>query len=98
MVAIAPAQDGKKQKGSGKSAKTDRDQRTNLGKAKKKTWAKGKVQDKLNNLVLFDKATVTNLAGKLPTTSCAPAAVSETEAPLLGRGSLQGSLVQASLN
>ena len=25
------------------------------GKAKKKKWSKGKVRDKLNNLVLFDK-------------------------------------------
>lgn len=28
------------------------------GKAKKKKWSKGKVRDKLNNLVLFDKATL----------------------------------------
>ncbi|CAO2597006.1 40S ribosomal protein S25, partial [Lemmus lemmus] len=27
------------------------------GKAKKKKWSKGKVRDKLNNLVLFDKST-----------------------------------------
>uniref|UniRef100_A0AC34QJB2 40S ribosomal protein S25 n=1 Tax=Panagrolaimus sp. JU765 TaxID=591449 RepID=A0AC34QJB2_9BILA len=27
------------------------------GKAKKKKWSKGKVRDKLNNAVLFDKAT-----------------------------------------
>ena len=27
------------------------------GRAKKKKWSKGKVRDKLNNQVLFDKAT-----------------------------------------
>merc|ERR1711974_582544 len=31
------------------------------GKAKKKKWSKGKVRDKLNNLVLFDKATYDKL-------------------------------------
>ncbi|CAD5224864.1 unnamed protein product [Bursaphelenchus xylophilus] len=31
------------------------------GKAKKKKWSKGKVRDKLNNAVLFDKATYDKL-------------------------------------
>ena len=31
------------------------------GKAKKKKWSKGKVRDKLNNLVLFDKPTLEKL-------------------------------------
>lgn len=31
------------------------------GKAKKKKWSKGKVRDKLNNMVLFDKATYDKL-------------------------------------
>ncbi|KYB26424.1 small ribosomal subunit protein eS25 [Tribolium castaneum] len=31
------------------------------GKAKKKKWSKGKVRDKLNNQVLFDKATYDKL-------------------------------------
>lgn len=31
------------------------------GKAKKKKWSKGKVRDKLNNMVLFDKATYEKL-------------------------------------
>merc|ERR550539_1314490 len=31
------------------------------GKAKKKKWSKGKTRDKLNNLVLFDKATYDKL-------------------------------------
>ncbi|VDP08086.1 unnamed protein product [Heligmosomoides polygyrus] len=39
---------GKKKEGSG-------------GKAKKKKWSKGKVRDKLNNMVLFDQATYDKL-------------------------------------
>lgn len=44
-----PAKSGKKKEGGGG------------GKAKKKKWSKGKVRDKLNNLVLFDKATYDKL-------------------------------------
>ena len=40
--AKAPTKTPKKKEGGG-------------GKAKKKTWSKGKSRDKLNNLVLFDK-------------------------------------------
>merc|ERR1712090_120693 len=36
------------------------------GKAKKKKWSKGKVRDKLNNLVLFDKATHDKLLKEVP--------------------------------
>merc|ERR1712083_1096402 len=36
------------------------------GKAKKKKWSKGKVRDKLNNLVLFDKATYDKLYKEVP--------------------------------
>uniref|UniRef100_A0A452EER5 40S ribosomal protein S25 n=1 Tax=Capra hircus TaxID=9925 RepID=A0A452EER5_CAPHI len=36
------------------------------GKAKKKKWSKGKVWDKLNNLVLFDKATYDKLCKEVP--------------------------------
>merc|ERR1719167_1617458 len=45
----APAKNPKKKEGGGG------------GKAKKKKWSKGKVRDKLNNLVLFDKATYDKL-------------------------------------
>ena len=45
----APAKAPKKKEGSGG------------GKAKKKKWSKGKTRDKLNNLVLFDKATYDKL-------------------------------------
>merc|ERR1712055_806280 len=37
------------------------------GKAKKKKWSKGKTRDKLNNLVLFDKATYDKLYKEVPT-------------------------------
>merc|ERR1712154_671337 len=37
------------------------------GKAKKKKWSKGKVRDKLNNLVLFDKATYQKMLDEVPT-------------------------------
>ena len=36
------------------------------GKAKKKKWSKGKTRDKLNNLVLFDKATYDKLMKEVP--------------------------------
>ena len=36
------------------------------GKAKKKKWSKGKTRDKLNNLVLFDKATYDKFVKEVP--------------------------------
>ncbi|EZA51960.1 hypothetical protein DMN91_007066 [Ooceraea biroi] len=36
------------------------------GKAKKKKWSKGKVRDKLNNQVLFDKPTYEKLLKEVP--------------------------------
>ncbi|WP_395241726.1 eS25 family ribosomal protein, partial [Salmonella sp. s51933] len=56
------------------------------GKAKKKKWSKGKVRDKLNNLVLFDKATYDKLYKEVPSYKLiTPAVVSER---LKIRGSL----------
>merc|ERR1712227_832508 len=56
------------------------------GKAKKKKWSKGKVRDKLNNLVLFDKATYQKLLDEVPTYKLiTPSVVSER---LKVRGSL----------
>merc|ERR1712062_367146 len=56
------------------------------GKAKKKKWSKGKTRDKLNNLVLFDKATYDKLYKEVPTYKIiTPAIVSER---LKVRGSL----------
>lgn len=51
----APAKQPKKKEGGGG------------GKAKKKKWSKGKTRDKLNNLVLFDKATYDKLLKEVPT-------------------------------
>merc|ERR1712048_1536421 len=70
----APAKAPKKKEGSGG------------GKAKKKKWSKGKTRDKLNNLVLFDKATYDKLYKEVPTYKIiTPAIVSER---LKVRGSL----------
>ncbi|KAK6635271.1 hypothetical protein RUM44_000522 [Polyplax serrata] len=56
------------------------------GKAKKKKWSKGKVRDKLNNQVLFDKATYEKLLKEVPTYKLiTPSVVSER---LKVRGSL----------
>ena len=66
------------------------------GKAKKKTtWSKGKVWGKLNNLVLFDKATYDKLCKELPNYKLiiAPAVVSERlkiHSSFLGQGSPPG--------
>ena len=70
----APAKQPKKKEGGGG------------GKAKKKKWSKGKTRDKLNNLVLFDKATYDKLLKEVPTYKLiTPAIVSER---LKVRGSL----------
>ncbi|EPY79455.1 small ribosomal subunit protein eS25-like [Camelus dromedarius] len=59
--------DDKKKKDARKSAKKDKDPvNKSRGKAKKKKWSKGKVQDKLNNLVLFDKATYDKFCNEVP--------------------------------
>ncbi|XP_060607254.1 small ribosomal subunit protein eS25-like [Ruditapes philippinarum] len=56
------------------------------GKAKKKKWSKGKVRDKLNNLVLFDKPTYDKLYKEVPNYKLiTPSVVSER---LKIRGSL----------
>merc|ERR1712115_174480 len=72
--AKAPAKTPKKKEGGGG------------GKAKKKKWSKGKTRDKLNNLVLFDKATYDKLLKEVPTYKLiTPSIVSER---LKVRGSL----------
>ena len=61
------------------------------GRAKKKRWSKGKVWDKLNNLVLFDKATYDKLCKEVPNYKLiTPAVVSE-------RLKIRGSLARAAL-
>ncbi|KAF4651374.1 40S ribosomal protein S25 [Perkinsus olseni] len=48
------------------------------GKGKKKKWSKGKVQEKLNNAVCWDKATVGKLQKEIPKAKLiTPAIVSE---------------------
>merc|ERR1712154_757899 len=70
----APAKTPKKKEGGGG------------GKAKKKKWSKGKTRDKLNNLVLFDKAIYDKLLKEVPTYKLiTPSIVSER---LKVRGSL----------
>lgn len=46
---------------SGKQPEKKKKEGGSGGKAKKKKWSKGKVRDKLNNLVFFDKATYDKL-------------------------------------
>merc|ERR1712142_346530 len=62
------------------------------GKAKKKKWSKGKVRDKLNNLVLFDKATHDKLLKEVPSYKLiTPSVVSE-------RLKISGSLARRALD
>ncbi|MBN3300448.1 RS25 protein, partial [Amia calva] len=59
-------------------------------------WSKGKVRDKLNNLVLFDKATYDKLYKEVPNYKLiTPAVVSER---LKIRGSLARAALQELLN
>merc|ERR1712117_2051 len=74
------------QKGGKTPAKKPKEGGSGGGKAKKKKWSKGKVRDKLNNLVLFDKATYEKLLDEVPTYKLiTPSVVSER---LKVRGSL----------
>ena len=62
-----PAKGDKKEKDARNSAKKDKDPvNKSGGKSKKKKWSKGKSRDKLNNLVLFDKATSDKLCKEVP--------------------------------
>lgn len=63
--------------------KKDKDSVTKSGgKAKKKKWFKGKVQDKLKNLVLFDKASYDKFCKEVPNHKLiTPAVISEIEDP-----------------
>merc|ERR1711976_406715 len=62
------------------------------GKAKKKKWSKGKVRDKLNNLVLFDKVTYDKLLKEVPSYKLiTPSVVSE-------RLKITGSLARRALD
>lgn len=62
------------------------------GKAKKKKWSKGKVRDKLNNLVLFDSATYDKLLKEVPSYKLiTPSILSE-------RLKIRGSLAKRAIN
>jgi len=85
-----PPKDDKKKKDAGKSAKKDKDPVNKSGAKAKKKWSKSKVRDKLNNLVLFDKAAYDKLC-KVPSYKLiTPAVVSE-------RLKIHGSLARAAL-
>ena len=72
-----PPKDNEK-KDAGKSAKKDEDLVNKSGGKAKKKWSKGKVWDKLNNLVLFDIATYDKLCKEVPNYKLiTPAVVSE---------------------
>ncbi|XP_073654846.1 small ribosomal subunit protein eS25-like [Tursiops truncatus] len=92
LMARRPPKDNKKKKDAGKSANKDKDPvNKSGGKAKKKKWSKGKVRDKLNNLVLLDKATYDKLCKEVPNYKLiSPAVVSE-------RLRIRGSLARAAL-
>jgi len=67
-------------------AKTPKKKEGGGGKAKKKKWSKSKGRDKLNNMVLFDKATYDKLYKEVPSYKLiTPSIVSER---LKCRGSL----------
>ncbi|XP_070534911.1 small ribosomal subunit protein eS25-like [Ptychodera flava] len=78
-------------KGQDKNPKKSDKPKSQGGKAKKKKWSKGKVRDKLNNLVLFDKATYDKLYKEVPSYKLiTPSVVSE-------RLKVRGSLARAAL-
>lgn len=80
-----PKQDSKKKTDTKGTAKK-KEGSSSGGKAKKKKWSKGKVRDKLNNLVLFDKGTYEKLLKEVPSYKLiTPSVVSER---LKVRGSL----------
>ncbi|XP_043777985.1 40S ribosomal protein S25-like [Cervus elaphus] len=86
-----PPKDKKKKRDAGKSTKKDKDPVNKSGGKAKKKWSKGKVRDKLNNLVLFDKATCDKLCKEVANSKLVtPAAVSE-------RLQIRGSLARAAL-
>merc|ERR1712044_25839 len=80
-----PPKKGDSGKG-GKATAKKKEGGSSGGKAKKKKWSKGKVRDKLNNLVLFDKATFDKFKKEVPSYKLiTPSVVSER---LKIRGSL----------
>ncbi|XP_043859225.1 40S ribosomal protein S25-like [Dromiciops gliroides] len=86
-----PPKDDKKKKDAAKSAKKDKDPVNKSGGKAKKKWSKGKVRDKLNNLLMFDKAASNKLCKEVPNYKLiTPAVLSE-------RLKIWGSLARATL-
>ena len=87
-----PPKHDKKKKDAEKLATKDKNPvNKSGGKAKKKKWSTGKVQDDLNNLILFDKATHGKLCKEVPNYKLiTPAVVSKTL-------KIQGFLARAAL-
>merc|ERR1712063_181665 len=89
-LTMAPKKDAKSSKTPSKAPAKKKE--GGGGKAKKKEWSKGKVRDKLNNLVLFDQATYDKLYKEVPAYKLiTPAVVSE-------RLKIRGSLARKALN
>ncbi|KAK7795938.1 hypothetical protein U0070_020813 [Myodes glareolus] len=89
---LEPLLDDKKKKDDGKLAKKDKGPvNESGGKAKMKKWSKGKVQGKLNNLVLFDTATYDKLREEVPNCKLIPPIV------VPERLKVQGSSARAAL-
>ncbi|XP_054577040.1 40S ribosomal protein S25-like [Eptesicus fuscus] len=80
-----------KKKDAGKLAKKDKNLVNKSGGKAKKKWSKGEVQDKLNNLVLFDKATYDKLCKEVPNYKLI------TPAVVFNRLKIHGSLARAAL-
>lgn len=78
-------------KGKASAAPPKKKEGASGGKAKKKKWSKGKVRDKLDNMVLFDKATYDKLYKEVPSYKLiTPSVVSE-------RLKIRASLARAAL-
>merc|ERR1711942_459866 len=81
----------KKQPDTKKTQKSQKPKPAGGSKAKKKKWSKGKTRDKLNNLILFDKATYEKLYKEVPSYKLiTPSVVSE-------RLKIRGSLARSAL-
>jgi small subunit ribosomal protein S25e len=64
---------------------------SSAGKQKKKKWSKGKTREKVNNMVIFDKATYDKLIKEVPSTKLiTPSVVSD-------RFKINGSLARRAL-
>jgi small subunit ribosomal protein S25e len=82
----------KKEEAPKKSAKADKGGSSGSGgKAKKKKWSKGKVKDKANNAVLFDRATYDKLQKEVPSYKLITTSV------LVDRLKITGSLARRAL-